>query len=299
MISQALTTFFLPLGGIIFVDLTMSGDNVLVIGSAIVGMPPHLRKLALVFGGAAAITLRIVFSAFATSLLNIDYIQTIGGLLLLWVTWRLLVEPEQTEQSNTSATHLQQDKAVSTFFTPLVRIFNKIGHFSASLRHPNQKRFLMAILAILVTDVSTSLDNVLAIAALAQGQLIILGIGLVLSIVILLIGSTLITLLLERFPNLIILSGFVLGWLAGDLITEDVSNLFLFVSQHELYFSIFIHTLTLLFVVLTIRERRKRARRRPLTPPNAVDTRNAQVNEQSDPRLRYSSLQEESQFTIS
>lgn len=292
MITQMLATFILPLGAIIFVDLTMSGDNVLVIGAAIVGIPQHLRKFALAFGGAAAILLRIIFSAFATSLLHINYLQTIGGLLLLWVTDRLLAGPEQTEQSATSTIHHLQEKTEGTFLAPVIHLFNQFGLFIASVRQPGQEHFLMAILAILITDVSTSLDNILAIAALAQGQIIVLGIGLILSIIILLIGSSLVALLLERFPNLIILSGFVLGWLAGDLILQDANNLFPFVSQHTLYFSIPIHMFTLLFVVLAIRKRRRRARRRPSILPEGVDVSKPQNNGQSDSVANRSSLQE-------
>lgn len=293
MITQMLATFILPLGAIIFVDLTMSGDNVLVIGAAIVGIPQHLRKFALAFGGAAAILLRIVFSAFATSLLHINYLQTIGGLLLLWVTNRLLAGSEQTEQSATSTIHHLQEKTEGTVLAPVLHLFNQFGLFIANVRQPGQEHFFMAILAILITDVSTSLDNILAIAALAQGQIIVLGIGLVLSIIILLIGSSLVALLLERFPNLIILSGFVLGWLAGDLITQDASNLFPFISQHMLYFSIPIHMLTLLFVVLAIRKRRRRARRRPSILPEDVDLSKPQSNGQSDSVANCNSLQEQ------
>jgi YjbE family integral membrane protein len=240
-------------------------------------MPRSWRRIALILGGVLAIILRILFTYFATFLLDINYLQTVGGLLLLWVTWRLVVEPEQTEQSKISAIQHQQEKTGDTFFTRITRIFSKSRQFIASARQPGQNRFLMAILAILITDVSTSLDNIIAIAALAQGQLIVLSIGLALSIIVLLIGSALVALLLERFPNLIILSGFVLAWISGNLILQDTSRWLPFVGQDMLRSSIIIYTLMFFFVLLAIRERRKRARRSSSTSAVDVDAKNLQT----------------------
>ena len=294
MISQMFATFILPLGEIIFIDLVLSGDNALVIGAAIAGIPRRWRKLALILGGAAAILLRIVFTVFATFLLRIDYIQTLGGILVLWVTWRLLVPPKQAEQS----THCidQQSKTRDTFFTRVMHLCSKIGQLVTSARQSGQRRFLMAILAIVITDGSTSLDNIVAIAALAQGQLIVLSIGLVLSIIILLIGSALVALLLDRFPNLIILSSFVLAGISGDLILQDTSKWLPFVGQDMLASGAIIYVFIVFFVLFAIRERGKRTPRPPSMPPENVDMGNLQMNEQSDSALHCISLREEPQF---
>jgi len=280
-----LATFILPLGGIIFVDLVLSGDNALVIGAAIASIPPHWHRPVLFLGGAAAILLRIVFTIFTTFLLHIDYIQTIGGILVLWITWQLLVEPEQKEPSVEPAANNaeQQNRTGNQLFTYILQLFSGLGHFIINIRQPGQDRLPMAILTIVITDLSMSSDNIIVVAALAHGQLIALGIGLVISIIILLIGSALVARSLEHYPNLIILSGIMLAWIAGNLIMQDMSNLFFFFRQNEPYSSLPIYLLTFSFVGYTIYVHLKRRRRFPPSPPEDVDSSKLRRNKRPDP----------------
>ena len=175
---------------------------------------------------------------------------------------------------------------------PSIVFFSSLMHLSSDpgWRQPGQKRFLMAILTIVITDISMSLDNIIAIAALAHGQLLVLSIGLVVSIIILLIGSSLIALLLKRFPYLIYLSGVVLAWVSGNLILQDTSKLLPSVHQDMLHadiviyvftFShadIVIYALTFSTVLAAILVRSIRAQRPPSTPVKDVDLENTLSN---------------------
>lgn len=260
MIFQALATFLLSLGEIILVDLVLSGDNALVIGSAIVSIPRRWRRIALIFGGAAAIFLRILCTTFATFLLHIDYLQSVGGILVLYVTWRLLVEPEQKEQSKPSDPSIVPD-SLNKQSKSASRPSSESGRNNAIARSPEQKRFLMALLTIAITDITMSLDNIVVIAVLARDQLVVLAIGLTISIIILLVGSSLVALVLERFPNLIILSGFILAWISADLILQDTKKRLPFVGQYMPYSGIAIYTVTFSIVLAAIFVRWRRARR--------------------------------------
>ena len=288
-----LATFILPLGGVILVDLVLSGDNALVIGAAIANIPESWRKFALVLGGAAAILLRIVFTIFTTFLLHISYIQTIGGILVLWITWRLLVEPEQNESATKQAD--QQDQAGNRLFTLIVLFFSRLKQLVTNVTQPRRNPLLIAILTIVITDLSTSSDNIIAVAALAHGQLIILGIGLVISITILLIGSALVARALRRYPNLIILSGFILAWIAGSLIIQDMSNLFMFIRQNMLYVNIASYLPTSAFAGYATYKRWKRQRRLP-PPPKDGNSNPPRGNKRPSSRVKSSPLQQELQF---
>jgi YjbE family integral membrane protein len=186
------------IGGIILVDLTLSGDNALVIGAAAAGLPAHQRRLAILLGGAGAIVLRILFAIVATLLLQLPLLQALGGLVLLFIAVRLLMGREVHAPEGTSAAA------------------------SPSVPAAENKSFVSALTTIVIADVTMSLDNVLAIGALAAGQLTLLVVGLLLSIAIVLAGSALVAALIRRLPWLLDLAALVLGWTAAGMVLHDI-----------------------------------------------------------------------------
>lgn len=190
-------------GGIVLVDLALSGDNALVIGAAAAGLPRAQRARAILFGGAGAVVLRIIFAIAATLLLKLPLLQAIGGLVLLFIAARLLIERhgKHEEQLDERAELIPQHDRES----------------------PAPSRgFRAALLTILVADVTMSLDNVLAIGALAHGNLPVLALGLVVSIALVLAGSALVAGLIQRLPWLLDVAALVLGWTAAGMVLHDL-----------------------------------------------------------------------------
>jgi len=186
-----------PLGGIILVDLVLSGDNALVIGAAASKLPRRQRLLAILLGGGGAIVLRIAFAIIATLLLQLPLLKAIGGALLLVIAIRLLMDRNAGASGKGDEKELEGDAGA-------------------------KRTFLPALLTILIADVTMSLDNVLAVGALAAGELPILALGLLLSIVFLLVGSALLSELIARLPWLLDLASLVLGWTASHMILDDM-----------------------------------------------------------------------------
>jgi YjbE family integral membrane protein len=179
------------LGKIIAFDLILSGDNAVVIGMAANRLSPENRRRAIIIGGAGAVILRIIFTAMVAILLDVPLIQAAGGVMLLWIAWRLAKPHGHEEAHVTAADTLSQ-----------------------------------AIKTIVLADAVMSLDNMLAVGAAAHGELWLLLFGLGLSIPILLFGSALISQLLTRYPILmwvgvIILLHTAVHMSAGDPFVED------------------------------------------------------------------------------
>ena len=172
--------------GIIVIDLVLSGDNAIVIGMAAHRLPPKQRRLAILVGGGAAILLRISLTAIAALLLTIPGLQAVGGLLLLWIAFKLLKEEEEDTQGVRTA-----------------------------------ETFRSAVLTILLADVVMSLDNVLGVAAASNGNLELLLFGLVLSVAILMLGGNLVAKLVDRLWWLAYVGAGVIAWTGTDLLLED------------------------------------------------------------------------------
>ncbi len=170
---------------IIVIDLVLSGDNAVVIGMAARRLSPENRRRAIIFGGAGAVGLRVLFTAMAALLLGVPYLQALGGLLLLYIAYKLL-RPQDHGAHVTEAGSLRE-----------------------------------AIRTIVLADIVMSLDNILAVGGAAHGDVGLLLFGLVLSIPILLLGSELVARLLGRFPILVYLGAFVLILTAVQMILED------------------------------------------------------------------------------
>jgi YjbE family integral membrane protein len=184
-------------GQIIIADLILSGDNALIIGMAAAGLAPEQRKRAILYGMVIAAVLRIMFAVIATTLLSIPGILFIGSLLLFWVCWRLFQDIQSTNNdqphSDTSAMS-NTDAAVP------------------------EKTMAAALISITIADVSMSLDNVLAVAAIADGDRQILIFGLGLAIILMAFAATIIMKLLTKFPWISWLGLIVLLYVAGEML---------------------------------------------------------------------------------
>lgn len=181
-------TFWLALGKVVWIDILLSGDNALVIAMACRGLAPKQRLWGMILGAGAAVALRIACTGLITSLLEYPYLKIAGGLALLYVGTKLLL-PDGGE-----------DKGVKS-----------------------ADRLWSAIRIVMLADIVMSMDNVIAVAAAANGSLLLLAIGLALSIPLIVTGAALITSVLTRFPVLIWAGAALLGWIAGEVIASDPS----------------------------------------------------------------------------
>ena len=197
------------LGGIMLVNLVLSGDNALVIGAAAAGLPRQRRLAALAAGGAAATVLRIAFGIAATLLLQLPLLQALGGLILLVIAVRLLAE-----RTGPNETVIAEEAELVPH--------DEEGDDSAASHPPAERGFFAALLTILVADVTMSLDNVLAVGALAAGDIPQRALGLVLSIALVLVGSALVAELIAVLPWLLDAAALVLGWTAASMLLHDL-----------------------------------------------------------------------------
>ena len=178
--------FWTALGQIIGVNIILSGDNAVVIALACRNLPDRFRNKAIVAGSAGAIVLRVIFSIFVVELMTLPYLKLIGGALLLWIGVKLIVPEEEDGDGIQGASNLWG-----------------------------------AIRTVIIADAVMSLDNVIAIAAAARGDFVLLVIGLAVSIPLIIVGSQLILKILVRFPILVIGGGGLLGWIAGEVVVTD------------------------------------------------------------------------------
>ncbi len=174
---------------IIGIDLLLGGDNAVVIALACRNLPKAQQKKAILFGAAAAIIIRSILTITALYLLGIPYLKIVGSLLLIWIGIKLLV-PEH-------------------------------GHSEADGSLVAAGSLAVAIKTIIIADVVMSLDNVLAVAAAAHGSMLLIVIGLLISIPIVLYGSTLALKLMDRFPIFITVGAALLGFVAGQMLFTD------------------------------------------------------------------------------
>jgi len=184
VMSQA---FWVGLAKIIGVNIILSGDNAVVIALAARSLPAKQQKLAIFWGAGAAIVLRIILTLFAVALLTLPYLKLIGSVLLFWIGIKLLV-PEDDDADIAASEHL-----------------------------------LTAIKTILIADLVMSLDNVIAVAAAAQGSVVLLVLGLAISIPLVIFGATLLVKAMERYPVIITIGAGLIGWVAGEMLISDLA----------------------------------------------------------------------------
>ncbi|MEL6736361.1 MAG: YjbE family putative metal transport protein [Pseudomonadota bacterium] len=189
---------------IIVADIVLSGDNALVIGMAAAGLAPELRKKAILFGMVVAAVLRIVFALVATKLLGIPGLLLAGALLLFWVCWGLYNEIK--ENLDDEAAHALEDAEDP-----------EKGYTGAPRRS-----VASALWTITLADVSMSIDNVLAVAAIADGDETKLVVGLAIAIIAMAFFATLIMKLLTRHPWISWLGLFVLIYVAGKMLYDGI-----------------------------------------------------------------------------
>src|SRR5690606_23547410 len=170
---------------VVVVDLVLAGDNAVVIGMAVAGLPREQRARAMVIGIAAATILRILFASITVQLLQIIGLLLAGGLLLLWVSWKLWRELQVARHERLLQKARENPGADDAVAPPLGR--------------PKTKSMREAATQIIVADVSMSLDNVLAVAGVARDHAWVLVFGLVLSVALMAFAAVLVARLLQRY----------------------------------------------------------------------------------------------------
>jgi YjbE family integral membrane protein len=184
--EMATTTFWVAVGKIIWINVLLSGDNALVIALACRGLAPRQRLWGMIFGAAAAVLLRIIFTGIVATLMEFPYLKLVGGLALIVIAAKLLVPEQEDEDSVDAAAHLWA-----------------------------------AVQIVVVADIVMSLDNVIAVAAAANGSVPLLVLGLAISVPLIVAGAALIMALLNKLPVLVWAGAALLGWIAGDVIATD------------------------------------------------------------------------------
>jgi YjbE family integral membrane protein len=183
---ETLAPALLKIFGIIWINVILSGDNAVVIALACRGLPESKRRVGMLLGAGVAVVLRIVFTVLVASLLSTPFLKIVGGALLLWIAVKLLLEEDS------------EDGAIK-----------------------ETDRLWNAVWTVAIADAVMSLDNVLAIAAVAKDSTLLLVLGLAISIPLIVAGAALIMAILERAPVLVWAGAGLLGWVAGDMILSD------------------------------------------------------------------------------
>ena len=179
-------TFWLLFAQIVWINILLSGDNAVVIAMACRGLGGRKRLWGTVLGAGVAIILRILFTGVVSQLMETPFLKIAGALALFWIAAKLVVPEEATGDE---------------------------GDATESL--------MRAVWIVAVADIVMSLDNVIAIAAVARGNWYLLILGLAISIPLIVAGSTLLMLVLDRFPILVWAGAGLLGWIAGELFVTD------------------------------------------------------------------------------
>jgi YjbE family integral membrane protein len=173
---------------IVVINILLSGDNAVVIALACRNLPKKQRRLGIFYGVIGAVVLRIILTFFAVQLLLLPYLQIVGAVLLVWIGIKLIAEEDGDEHA-----------------------------IEAS------DRLIAAVKTVIVADLVMSVDNVIGVAGAAKGSLLLLVFGLVVSIPLVVIGAQVIMKLIERLPWLVIAGGGLLGYIAGEIATEDAA----------------------------------------------------------------------------
>jgi YjbE family integral membrane protein len=184
------TEFWVALAKIMWINILLSGDNAVVIAMACRGLPPRQRMWGMILGAGVAVLLRIIFTGVVASLMTLPYLKIVGGLALFYIAAKLLVPDDPDEGEAEAAEHLWR-----------------------------------AVRIVAIADIIMSLDNVIAIAAAAGGNMALVVIGLAISIPLIVAGAALIMSLLDRFPILIWAGAALLGWIVGEVIATDPVSL--------------------------------------------------------------------------
>jgi YjbE family integral membrane protein len=178
--------FWVALAKIMWINILLSGDNAVVIAMACRGLPHRQRVWGMILGAGVAVFLRIIFTGVVASLMLLPYLKIVGGVALFYIAAKLLVPDDPDENETEAVEHLWR-----------------------------------AVRIVAIADIIMSLDNVIAIAAAAGGNMALLVLGLAISIPLIVAGAALIMALLDRFPILIWAGAALLGWIVGEVIATD------------------------------------------------------------------------------
>jgi YjbE family integral membrane protein len=179
-------TFVSSLLSIVIIDLILAGDNAVVIALAVRALPKEQRKKGIIYGSLAAVLLRVALTFFVARMLTMSYVKLIGGIVIIWIAVKLFVEDEEAVESHKEA---------------------------ATLWH--------AVRLIVIADISMALDNMLAVGAASNGNLLLLIFGLGLSVPFIVFTSSLLSLLMDKFPVIIYIGAALLGKIGGEMIITD------------------------------------------------------------------------------
>src|SRR5579859_5689920 len=186
MPSSPVLHFLIGCFSIIWIDLLLAGDNALVIALALRSLPPRQRRIGSLIGAGAAVALRILITVVAVQLLNVEFIQLLGGAFVIWIAVKVLVDAGSPPSAAAAPAH-----------------------------------FLRAIWFITVADITMSADNVLAVAGASRGSALLIAIGLGLSIPFVMFSSNLLVLLMDRYPWTMYLGAAILGKVGGEMMISD------------------------------------------------------------------------------
>jgi YjbE family integral membrane protein len=184
--EMAQPTFWVALGKIMWINILLSGDNALVIAMACRNLPPRQRLWGMILGAGVAVLLRIIFTGIVATLMELPYLKLVGGLALVVIAAKLLVPEEEDEEGTHAASHLWG-----------------------------------AVQVVAIADIVMSLDNVIAVAAAANGSVPLLVLGLAISVPLIVAGAALIMALLTKLPILVWAGAGLLGWIAGEVMATD------------------------------------------------------------------------------
>lgn len=172
---------------VILIDLALGGDNSIVIGMAAKNLPKHLQKKAILYGTGGAILLRFIMAFIVSWLFHVPFLKTVGGLLLVCIGIKLIGAPEDEEDVHVEA----------------------------------KETLWPAVRTIMLADALMSLDNVLAIVGVTDNHWGLLMLGMLISVPIIVFGSTVVAKVMNKFPILVYVGGAILGWVAGGMAASD------------------------------------------------------------------------------
>ncbi len=201
---------------VIAIDLVLAGDNAIVIGLAAAGLPAEQRRKAIIIGIMAATVLRIGFAAVTLQLLQILGLLLMGGILLLWVCWKMWRELKTSHEERHAAEEALEERDLDAS--------------GAVADRGAKKSFAQAAWQIVIADVSMSLDNVLAVAGAARDHPTVLVIGLLLSIALMGIAASFIARLLNRYPWIAYVGLLIILYVALDMIYRGVLEVWPYVN---------------------------------------------------------------------
>lgn len=221
MLDLTSTDFWLALLNIIFIDLILAGDNAIVIGMAARNLPANQQKKAVIWGTAGAIGIRIIATVVVVQLLDLPWLHLIGGLLLLWIAYKLLIQEDSHGDIKAGAT---------------------LGQ---------------SIRTIIIADAAMGIDNVIAVAGASHGSMVLVILGLLISVPVIVWGSTLFIKLINKYTWIIYLGSGVLAYTAGKMITGEMAFKPFFEDNKAIYWLFLIVVIILTIGAGILANRRK------------------------------------------